>query len=44
MTTRVVEVINAQRVPHQSLSYYQDQTYGNTSGLVLPVLDASLYD
>lgn len=44
MTTRVVEVINAQRVPHQSLSYFQDQTYGNTNGLVLPVIDASLYE
>ncbi|NVI84154.1 hypothetical protein [Janthinobacterium sp. BJB401] len=44
ITSRMVEVTNDQRVSYQSLSYFEDQTYGNISGLVLPVIDASLYD
>ena len=44
ITSRLVEVRNEQRVPRQSTSYFEDQTYGNTSGLVLPVIDSTLYE
>lgn len=27
-----------------TFGYYQDRTYGNTGGLTLPIIDASIYD
>ncbi|MDN2671404.1 hypothetical protein OX459_08375 [Janthinobacterium sp. SUN026] len=44
ISSRMVLVNDFQVPPKQRGGYFEDQTYGNTSGLVLPVLDASIYD
>ncbi|MDN2713469.1 hypothetical protein [Janthinobacterium sp. SUN120] len=41
---RMVETSNSNVPPRNTHGYFEDQTYGNTSGLVLPVIDASLYE
>lgn len=42
--SRMVETNNFDVPPKSTQGYFEDQTYGNTSGLVLPVIDASLYE
>ena len=42
--SRMVETSNYDVSPKNTRDYFEDQTYGNTSGLVLPVIDASLYE
>lgn len=42
--SRMVKVNDFLVPSNQTGSYFEDQTYGNTSGLVVPVIDASLYD
>jgi hypothetical protein len=44
MIARLVQVYRTGVTPSQEWSYQQDHTYGNTTGLVLPVIDASIYD
>ncbi|WFR77824.1 hypothetical protein P9875_19095 [Janthinobacterium rivuli] len=41
---KMVETSNFDIPPSNTHGYFEDQTYGNTSGLVLPVIDASLYE
>ena len=44
LTSRMVKVFDRDLPARQSNGYFEDQVYGNTSGLVLPVLNAALYD
>ena len=44
MIARLVQVYRTGVTPSQEWSYQLDHTYGNTTGLVLPVIDASIYD